>query len=114
MGNYQMTISLIAHLRKYCCGHIVFPIGVSMFVHLRKHCLNTELASQEAKMFPNKFRNILDFVCTNRSMFEQQFIERIRSACPKIVFIARETLLLIPQSPDVRVDWLRQTLWSKV
>ena len=37
----------------------MFPLIVSLFAHHRKHCYaKTKFASQEAKMFPNKFRNI--------------------------------------------------------
>ena len=36
----------------------MFPINVSLFTHLGKNCCAKIFASQEAKMFPNKFRNI--------------------------------------------------------
>ena len=44
--------------RKHCCGNIMFPVNVSLFSLSENIVAETKFASKEAKMFPNKFRNI--------------------------------------------------------
>ena len=61
---FPHNVSQFCHLGKHCRGNITFSINVPLFVHLEKHCrgnnvAETKFASQEAKIFLDKFKNIL-------------------------------------------------------
>ena len=50
-------MQILEQTGKQCYPKIIFPINASLFAHLGNIYAEIKFASQEAKMFPKKFRN---------------------------------------------------------